>query len=305
MTAEGTSGRAHQSPTQSHRAKKNAAQREQLRQAAEKMHAEGKGEQAFEMLFDVIESLQNDNERLTYKVAAATRARFGRQSEKLTAEQLGQLVLALGGTEAQAAEQDPNLPAPAAPTEKGPQPKGNKSKKRRRKHPGRTRLSPDLPRRVTEKSVPEGEQACLRCGEQMPLLDQLDEWVDDNLPKLRPTSPLASAASYAKAQRPFIRRCFSDGRFEIYNGRVERQIREPALGRKNYLFTGSADAARRLAIAYTVVLWARHVGLPVRDYLIDIMGCLANGHPARRLGELLPIRWGVDKGLLAAEQSPQ
>ena len=121
----------------------------------------------------------------------------------------------------------------------------------------------------------------------------LPGWVDENLPKLRPRSPLATAASYAQNQRPFIRRCFTDGRFEIDNGRVEREIREPALGRKNFLFAGSAEAAERLAAAYTVVLSARHAGLPVRAYLVDVLDKLASGWKARRIGELLPYQWAV------------
>ena len=80
----------------------------------------------------------------------------------------------------------------------------------------------------------------------VPLLDELERWVDVEKPKVVPTSPLGRALGYAAQQRPFVRRCFEDGRFEIDNGHTERQIREPAIGRKNYLFTGSARAAKRL-----------------------------------------------------------
>ena len=72
---------------------------------------------------------------------------------------------------------------------------------------------------------------------------------------------LAKALGYAKNQRSFTRRCFSDGRFEIDNGATERALRRPCIGRNNYLFTGSPEAAKRLAGAYTLVQSCRAVGV--------------------------------------------
>ena len=71
-------------------------------------------------------------------------------------------------------------------------------------------------------------------------------------PSLVPKTPLHVATQYAINQEQAWRRCFTDGRFEIDNGEVERRIRPVALGRKNYLFAGSDKGAERLAIAYTL-----------------------------------------------------
>ncbi len=123
------------------------------------------------------------------------------------------------------------------------------------------------------------------------LLDLFDAWVDEMKPKCTPTSPLAQALGYAAQQRPFIRRCFTDGRFEIDNGQVERAIRRPCIGRNNYLFTGSPAAAERLADAYTLVLSCRNLGICVRDYLVDVISKLEANWPMRRIGELVPDNW--------------
>jgi hypothetical protein len=149
----------------------------------------------------------------------------------------------------------------------------------------------DIEAEAKKRCLAPEDRLTLRQEKSVLLLTQFDTWVDDNLPKLLPKSPLGTAARYAKDQRPFVRRCFTDGRFEIDTGRVEREIREPAIGRKNYLFTGSVPGAERLAAAYTVVQSARHAQLPVRDYLVDILRKLDRGWPARRLTELLPGRW--------------
>ncbi len=138
---------------------------------------------------------------------------------------------------------------------------------------------------------PPDERLALRGEHSLPLLDLLDAWVDEFETKLGKTGKLAEAVRYAKQQRPFIRRCFTDGRFEIDNGAVERAIRKPAVGRKNFLFTGSAEAAARLAGAYSIVQTCRALGISTREYLIDVLTKLENGWPARRLTELLPQRW--------------
>ncbi len=66
---------------------------------------------------------------------------FGRRSEKLSAEELGQLVLAYGGSETDAAAKDPTLPVPAQGSDEDPE-QDKKPKKRRR-----TRDQKDCPRR--------------------------------------------------------------------------------------------------------------------------------------------------------------
>lgn len=151
--------------------------------------------------------------------------------------------------------------------------------------------------KVEEKARgrPPDERLALRQEHSIPILDTFDGWVDDQVPKLGKTGKLAEAARYAEHQRPFVRRCFTDGRFEIDNGAVEREIRRPAMGRRNFLFTGSVQAAERLAGAYSLVQTCLALDLSVRDYLIDIVTKLEGGWPARRLRELLPHHWAEDR----------
>jgi hypothetical protein len=108
-----------------------------------------------------------------------------------------------------------------------------------------------------------------------------------------PKSPLRRATTYAINQRVFFRRCFEDGRFEIDNGRVERRIRNFAVGRHNYLFTGSARGGERLAAAYTLVDNCTLLGINPYQYLLDIIRKLDAGWPMRRLSELIPWNWAA------------
>lgn len=142
----------------------------------------------------------------------------------------------------------------------------------------------------------------LRSERSLPLLARFEAAVDVLSISTTPSSPLGAAARYATQQRAFVRRCFTDGRYEIDNGRVERLIREPALGRKNFLFTGSSDGAKRLAAAYCLVQSCRNLGFGARDYLVDIIGKLEAGWPLRRIAELVPDRWALERGLLSQPQ---
>lgn len=127
----------------------------------------------------------------------------------------------------------------------------------------------------------------------MPILDAFDNWVDTIHPRLVPKSPLRIATTYARNQREFFRRCFSDGRFEIDNGRVERRIRMFAVARRNFLFTGSVRGGERLAIAFTLVDNCLLLGVDPFRYLVDVIGKLEAGWPMRRLSELVPQRWAA------------
>ena len=142
-----------------------------------------------------------------------------------------------------------------------------------------------------ERGLDAAARAEQRRRRSLPLVDALDGWVDALHPKLLPKSPLRRAPTYAINQRAFFRRCFEDGRFEIDNGRVERRIRNFAVGRRNYLFTGSPRGGERLAAAYTLADNCTLLGVDAYVYLLDVIRKLEAGWPMRRLSELIPWTW--------------
>ena len=135
----------------------------------------------------------------------------------------------------------------------------------------------------------------IRRARSVPILDQLDAWVDSTHPTLLPKSPLRRATTYAINQRLFFRRCFSDGAFEIDNGRTERRIRNYAVGRRNFLFTGSVRGGERLAVAYTLVDNCLILGIDPRRYLQDTIDKLERGHALSRMSELTPANWAANQ----------
>ena len=85
-------------------------------------------------------------------------------------------------------------------------------------------------------------------------------------------------------------RYVDDGRIEIDNNAIERQIRPIALGRKNCLFAGSDAGGDRAAMMYSLINTAKLNGLDPEAYLTHVLSVIAD-HSVARVDELLP--WNV------------
>ena len=81
-----------------------------------------------------------------------------------------------------------------------------------------------------------------------------------------------------------------DGRMEIDDNRIENSIRSIALGRKNYLFAGSHDAAQRAAVIYSLSGTCKQHNVNPEAWLSDVLRRIPT-HPQEELHELLPHRW--------------
>ena len=85
-----------------------------------------------------------------------------------------------------------------------------------------------------------------------------------------PQSLMGKAIHYALNQWPALQIFLEDGRLEIDNNLVENAIRPTAVGKKNWLFVGEADAGERSAILYTVIEACRRRGLDPFTYLREV-----------------------------------
>jgi len=62
------------------------------------------------------------------------------------------------------------------------------------------------------------------------------------------------------------------------------------VGRKNYLFAGSHEAAQRSAMLYSLMGPCKLNGINPFIWLRDVLQRIAN-HPINRIQELLPHNW--------------
>jgi hypothetical protein len=109
-------------------------------------------------------------------------------------------------------------------------------------------------------------------------------------PRHLPQSALGKAISYTLDQWPALEAFLRDGRIAIDNNRVENAIRPTAVGKKNWLFIGEAEAGHRGAILYTIVESCRRRGIDPQAYLRDVLTRLPK-MTTSQIPEVTPEAW--------------
>jgi len=138
---------------------------------------------------------------------------------------------------------------------------------------------------LKDKSAVEKYQG--RQEKAKPLLDQFYQWLNNaNVP---PKTALGKAIQYCKNQWHKLSRYIEDGNLNIDNNRAERAVKPFVIGRKNWLFSKTANGARASAMHYSLIETAKENGLIPFDYL---MYCLEQlSQPEVDINTLLP--WNV------------
>lgn len=91
----------------------------------------------------------------------------------------------------------------------------------------------------------------LRLEVSLPVTNGLGKWIFEEIKNTLPKSQIGQAMTYAYARWDALSAYLYDGNLMIDNNLVENAIRPVALGRKNYLFAGSHEAAQRSAMIYS------------------------------------------------------
>jgi len=120
-----------------------------------------------------------------------------------------------------------------------------------------------------------------------PLLAQFYQWLEKaNVP---PKTALGKAIQYCKNQWRKLSRYIEDGNLNIDNNRAERAVKPFVIGRKNWLFSNTANGARASAMHYSLIETAKANELIPFDYLKYCLEQLTN--PKLDIDSLLP--WNV------------
>jgi hypothetical protein len=86
-----------------------------------------------------------------------------------------------------------------------------------------------------------------------------------------PKSNMGQAIDYALSQWETLKVYLENGRVEIDNNLVENAIRPTAIGKKNWLFIGEAEAGQRSAVLYTLIENCRRLQIDPYSYLRDLL----------------------------------
>ena len=141
-----------------------------------------------------------------------------------------------------------------------------------------------------EKSArgsPPDRRVEIRQAKPRPIFDDLETWLAEQRATISGKTPLAAAIRYALTRMARLRPYLGNGILELDNNPAERAMRAIAIGRKNYLFVGSASGGKAAAIAYTLIETAKLNGVDPQAWLADTLSRIPD-YKITRVDDLLP-----------------
>jgi transposase len=155
---------------------------------------------------------------------------------------------------------------------------------------GRMQVLYAIEQDMRDRQLSWGERTLSRQKEAVPILDELRKWMKEELPETAPSSPLGKAIAYALPRWDGLSAYTKHGQIEIDNNLVENAIRPLAIGRKNYLFAGSHQAAEMTAAMYSFMAMCKKNNVDEFEWLKDVFTRIQS-HKRKNLYQLLPNNW--------------
>ncbi len=134
----------------------------------------------------------------------------------------------------------------------------------------------------------------LRKQKTVPALDKIKSLLENPGKIIVPRNKINEAIDYTLNHWAQLTRFLEDGRLPIDNNLCENTIRPVALGRKNWLFAGSHEGAKRMAIIYSLVATCKLNGVNPYEYFLDILPKAAS-YSNKNIADLSPINWKMSK----------
>ena len=145
-------------------------------------------------------------------------------------------------------------------------------------------------RKIREEILSTEQIASLRLKESLPVLNELEVWLKENIIQVTPTAPIGKAIAYTLSRWTKLTEYVNHPFLEIDNNLVENAIRPTVIGRKNYLFAGSHDGAMRSAMIYSFFGSCKMNNINPQEWLADVL-LKINDTKASQLYTLLPNYW--------------
>lgn len=138
------------------------------------------------------------------------------------------------------------------------------------------------------RGVSAEQRRAVRQERSRAIVDDLRRYLDARSRQVSAKSKLGEAIRYALSRWDGLARFLDDGRIDLDSNVVERSIRPLALNRKNALFAGSNEGGDNWAVIATLIESCKLGGINPHEWLNDTLTKLASGHPANRVGDLMP-----------------
>jgi transposase len=129
-----------------------------------------------------------------------------------------------------------------------------------------------------------------RNAKAAPILQGMWLWMQQQYLHILPKSAIGKALAYSMERWTKLSLYITAGQLNIDNNPVENSIRPVAIGRKNYLFAGSHEAAKRSGMLYSLLGTCKMHGVEPYGWLKEVLQRIAD-HPINKIHHLLPHRY--------------
>jgi len=129
---------------------------------------------------------------------------------------------------------------------------------------------------IREKKFSADDALTLREDKSLPILASLIAKANHEKGSHLPKSPMGKAIAYMENHWDALIAYATDGDVEIDNNIIERAIRPVALGRKNWLFSGSDTGAQTAALVISLVGTCKLCNVDPAKYLRNVLRILPN-----------------------------
>lgn len=144
-----------------------------------------------------------------------------------------------------------------------------------------------IERKMREEKFTYTEKHAYRLDHSEPIMLEMIKWLLANRDQVVPKSPTGKAIHYMIARWEYIRAFMYDGSLEIDNNLIENKIRPMVIGRKNYLFAGSHNGAKRAAMFYSFFGTCKLHNVNPYKWLKLVLEIISD-YKVSKLSELLP-----------------
>ncbi|MCF6217057.1 MAG: IS66 family transposase [Emcibacter sp.] len=126
----------------------------------------------------------------------------------------------------------------------------------------------------------------VRQGKTAPLLEDMAQWLRQEMNKTSYKSPIGKALAYVIKHWDGLTLFLDDGRVELDNNTVERSIRPLVINRKNALFAGHDAGGRNWGIIASLIETCKLNNINPQAYMTKTLEALVNGHKQSQIDEL-------------------
>jgi len=138
-----------------------------------------------------------------------------------------------------------------------------------------------------ESEMSHEQRHALRLDKALPIINEIGQYIQQEREKVTPKSPIRQAFEYCANRWVSLQNYLTNGMLEIDSNLVENSIRPLALGRKNYLFAGSHDAAKDIAMFYSFFATCTKNNIDPQKWLSYVINNI-NDTKTSKVKDLLP-----------------